>query len=93
MSPRQIQIKQFEIGQDLALQGLKEYLKAGGKTEDLMLDDPRLIKYYEIKGIKIEENDFKVSDEMKNFAESLKDPNLTTEQRKEKIKMFIRGGN
>lgn len=88
MSPRQIQIKQFELEQIILLDNLKDFIRNGGKMEDLMADDPLYVKWCEIKGIVLEDNDGAIDSDILGLNDKLKAVQ-TPEERAEVIKKFM----
>ncbi len=89
MTPRQIQIKQFELEQLLLLDNVKEFIKNNGKIEDLMADNPLYVKWCELKGIKIEDNDGVVNTDVLGLSETLNKAG-TAEERALILKKFMK---
>ena len=89
MTPRQIQIKQFELEQLLLLDNVKEFIKNNGKIEDLMADNPLYIKWCELKGINLEDNDGVVNTDVLGLSETLNKAG-TAEERALILKKFMK---
>ena len=90
MTPRQIQIKQYELEQLLLLDNVKEFIKNNGKVEDLMADNPLYIKWCELKGIKLEDSDGVIDSKVSGLNKVLLKAS-TAEERMAILKNFMKG--